>query len=53
MSMSQSDFAIAAHLRMTKQYGEFWKVLFEDFELSKGDASEAFRTSSLNGKLPG
>jgi phosphoenolpyruvate carboxylase len=35
MSMSKSDFAITAHFANDKEYGSFWKMLFEEFELSK------------------
>ncbi|MEE1946511.1 phosphoenolpyruvate carboxylase [Pedobacter sp. KR3-3] len=35
MSMSKSDFAITAYLAKDKKFGEFWKVLHNEFELSK------------------
>ncbi|MHA4893822.1 phosphoenolpyruvate carboxylase [Pedobacter sp. PWIIR3] len=35
MSMSKSDFAITAHFANDKEYGAFWKMLFDEFELSK------------------
>ncbi|MGY4383318.1 phosphoenolpyruvate carboxylase [Pedobacter sp. UYP24] len=35
MSMSKSDFAITAHFANDKEYGAFWKVLFDEFERSK------------------
>jgi phosphoenolpyruvate carboxylase len=35
MSMSKSDFAITAHFVNDKEYGSFWKTLFDEFELSK------------------
>lgn len=36
MSMSKSDFAITAHFANDKEYGAFWKMLHDEFELSKG-----------------
>ncbi len=35
MSMSKSDFAITAHFANDKEYGAFWKMLHDEFELSK------------------
>ncbi|HEX8607123.1 MAG TPA: phosphoenolpyruvate carboxylase, partial [Pedobacter sp.] len=35
MSMSKADFSITAHFANDKDYGAFWTVLFEEFELSK------------------
>lgn len=35
MSMSKSDFAITAHFINDKEYGAFWKVLYDEFELSR------------------
>lgn len=35
MSMSKSDFSITAHFANDKEYGAFWKMLYEEFELSK------------------
>ncbi|EDM36374.1 phosphoenolpyruvate carboxylase [Pedobacter sp. BAL39] len=35
MSMSKSDFAITAHFANDKEYGDFWKMLHDEFELSK------------------
>jgi phosphoenolpyruvate carboxylase len=35
MSMSKSDFSITAHFANDKQYGAFWKMLYDEFELSK------------------
>ncbi len=35
MSMSKSDFSITAHFANDKQYGDFWKMLHDEFELSK------------------
>lgn len=35
MSMSKSDFSITAYLANDKKFGEFWKVLHQEFELSK------------------
>ncbi|MEQ7798251.1 phosphoenolpyruvate carboxylase [Pedobacter sp. ASV1-7] len=35
MSMSKSDFSITAHFANDKEYGAFWKTLYEEFKLSK------------------
>ncbi len=35
MSMSKSDFSITAYLAHDKKFGEFWKMLCLEFELSK------------------
>ena len=35
MSMSKSDFSITEYLANDKTYGEFWKMLNAEFELSK------------------
>ena len=35
MSMSKADFSITAHFVNDKQYGAFWKMLYDEFELSK------------------
>ena len=35
MSMSKSDFSITAHFINDKEFGAFWKMLNDEFELSK------------------
>ncbi|WP_158828419.1 phosphoenolpyruvate carboxylase [Mucilaginibacter lacusdianchii] len=35
MSMSKSDFRITAHLEHDEHYGEFWKLLKQEFDLTK------------------
>ncbi len=35
MSMSKSDFSITAHFANDKEYGAFWKTLYEEYKLSK------------------
>jgi phosphoenolpyruvate carboxylase len=35
MSMSKTDFSITAHFAKDKEYGDFWKMLYNEFELSK------------------
>lgn len=35
MSMSKSDFSITAHFANDKEYGAFWKMLHDEFKLSK------------------
>ncbi len=34
MSMSKSDFEITAYLANDKEYGAFWKILYDEFKLS-------------------
>jgi len=35
MSMSKSDFSVTAHFAKDAEYGAFWKMLYDEFELSK------------------
>src|SRR6185312_9459673 len=35
MSMSKSDFRVTAYLEMDKKFGPFWKMLRNEFELTK------------------
>ncbi len=35
MSMSKSDFRVTAYIENDKKFGEFWKMLRNEFELSK------------------
>jgi len=35
MSMSKSDFRVTAYIENDKKFGEFWKMLKNEFELSK------------------
>jgi phosphoenolpyruvate carboxylase len=35
MSMSKSDFSITSHFANDEEYGDFWKILYNEFELSK------------------
>lgn len=35
MSMSKADFSITAHFANDKEYSAFWKMLYDEFELSK------------------
>jgi phosphoenolpyruvate carboxylase len=35
MSMSKSDFRVTAYLEKDKKFGEFWKMLKDEFELTK------------------
>ena len=35
MSMSKSDFSITAHLANDEEFGDFWKMLHDEYELSK------------------
>ena len=35
MSMSKSDFRVTAHLRNDPKFGEFWQMLYNEFEQTK------------------
>jgi phosphoenolpyruvate carboxylase len=35
MSMSKSDFRVTAYLEKDKKFGQFWKMLRDEFELTK------------------
>ena len=35
MSMSKSDFSITAHLAKDKEFGAFWTLLYNEYELTK------------------
>ena len=35
MSMSKSDFRVTAHLKNDLKFGEFWTMLYNEFELTK------------------
>jgi phosphoenolpyruvate carboxylase len=35
MSMSKSDFRVTAYLEKDKKFGDFWKMLKNEFELTK------------------
>jgi phosphoenolpyruvate carboxylase len=35
MSMSKSDFRVTAYMKEDKKFGQFWKMLLDEFELTK------------------
>ncbi|MVN91343.1 phosphoenolpyruvate carboxylase [Mucilaginibacter aquatilis] len=47
MSMSKSDFRITAHLEHDAQYGEFWKMLKDEYDLTKANVLELTGTQEL------
>lgn len=52
MSMSKSDFRVTAHLEKDKQFGEFWKGLKTEFELTKQMLLELTGTQDLMQESP-
>ncbi len=52
MSMSKSDFSITAYLAEDKKFGEFWKVLHNEFELSKAMLLKLANHQSLMENYP-
>ena len=52
MSMSKSDFRITAHLENDEHYGEFWKLLKEEYELTKANVLELTGTLELMQESP-
>ncbi|UEG55235.1 phosphoenolpyruvate carboxylase [Mucilaginibacter daejeonensis] len=52
MSMSKSDFRVTAHLRYDKKYGEFWKSLKEEYDLTKALLLELTGTEFLMQEYP-
>ncbi|MDT3401487.1 phosphoenolpyruvate carboxylase [Mucilaginibacter terrae] len=52
MSMSKSDFRITAHLEHHEQYGEFWKILKSEYDLTKANVLELTGTEELMQESP-
>jgi phosphoenolpyruvate carboxylase len=52
MSMSKTDFAITAHFAKDEEYGAFWKILYDEFELSKRMLLKLSGHSSLMENYP-
>lgn len=52
MSMSKSDFRITAHLEHDEQYGEFWKMLRDEYELTKNLLLELTANQELMQEYP-
>lgn len=52
MSMSKSDFRITAYLQNDEVYGTFWKMIRDEFELTRNLLLEVSETQSLMEKFP-
>jgi phosphoenolpyruvate carboxylase len=52
MSMSKSDFRITAHLEHDEHYGEFWKILRDEYELTKSLLLELTGNQELMQEYP-
>jgi phosphoenolpyruvate carboxylase len=52
MSMSKSDFRITAHLEHDEHYGEFWKLLHDEYELTKSLLLELTGNQELMQEYP-
>ncbi len=52
MSMSKSDFRVTAYLEKDKKFGEFWKLLKDEYELTKIMLLELTGTSLLMEEYP-
>jgi phosphoenolpyruvate carboxylase len=52
MSMTKSDFRVTAYLEKDKKFGHFWKMLKDEFELTKAMLLELTGTTMLMGDYP-
>jgi len=52
MSMSKSDFSITAHFVNDKEFGAFWKMLYDEYELSKAMLLKLSEQSALMENYP-
>jgi phosphoenolpyruvate carboxylase len=52
MSMTKSDFRVTAYLEKDKKFGHFWKMLKDEFELTKSLLLELTGTKVLMGEYP-
>ncbi|MFD1257759.1 phosphoenolpyruvate carboxylase [Mucilaginibacter terrae] len=52
MSMSKTDFRITAHLQHDEQYGEFWKLLHDEYILTKSLLLELTANQELMQEYP-
>ncbi len=52
MSMTKSDFRVTAYLEKDKKFGQFWKLLKDEFELTKAMLFELTGTSVLMQEYP-
>ena len=52
MSMTKSDFRVTAYLEKDRKFGPFWKMLKDEFELTKAMLLELTGTTALMGEYP-
>jgi phosphoenolpyruvate carboxylase len=52
MSMSKSDFRVTAYLEKDKKFGQFWKMLKDEFELTKAMLLELTGSKVLMDEYP-
>lgn len=52
MSMTKTYFALTHYLREDKTYGEFWQILYDEFQLTKGLILEISETTTLMEEEP-
>ncbi len=52
MSMTKSDFRVTAFLEHDKKFGQFWKMLRDEYELTKAMLLELTGTTVLMGDYP-
>jgi len=52
MSMTKSDFRVTAYLENDEKFGPFWKMLLDEFELTKAMLLELTGTTVLMGDYP-
>ncbi|HZY38115.1 MAG TPA: phosphoenolpyruvate carboxylase [Mucilaginibacter sp.] len=52
MSMTKSDFRVTAYLEKDKKFGHFWKMLKDEFDLTKAMLLELTGTTLLMGEFP-
>lgn len=52
MSMTKSDFRVTAYLEKDKKFGQFWKMLKDEFELTKSMLFELTGTKVLMQEYP-
>jgi phosphoenolpyruvate carboxylase len=50
--MTKSDFRVTAYLEKDKKFGQFWKMLKDEFELTKAMLLELTGTTLLMGEFP-
>ncbi|QQL51102.1 phosphoenolpyruvate carboxylase [Mucilaginibacter ginkgonis] len=52
MSMSKSDFRVTAHLKEDEHFGQFWTMLYNEFELTKKLLLQLTNTNTLMQAYP-